>query len=81
MSRRQLLCGAAVGTRESDKARVAALAAEHVDVVIIDSAQVLPMARRAGRTPCEVFQSGASRRPLLINLRVPLINSQSEGLC
>eukprot|EP00292_Cryptomonas_paramecium_P033596 CAMPEP_0113695374 /NCGR_PEP_ID=MMETSP0038_2-20120614/20866_1 /TAXON_ID=2898 /ORGANISM="Cryptomonas paramecium" /LENGTH=525 /DNA_ID=CAMNT_0000617913 /DNA_START=12 /DNA_END=1586 /DNA_ORIENTATION=+ /assembly_acc=CAM_ASM_000170 len=36
---KQLLCGAAVGTRESDKARVAALAAEHVDVIVIDSAQ------------------------------------------
>jgi IMP dehydrogenase len=36
---RQLLCGAAVGTRESDRARVAALAAEHVDVIVIDSAQ------------------------------------------
>ena len=36
---KQLLCGASVGTRESDKARIAALAAEHVDVVVIDSAQ------------------------------------------
>ncbi|KAJ1470986.1 hypothetical protein T484DRAFT_1845748, partial [Baffinella frigidus] len=31
--------GASVGTRESDYKRVAALAAEHVDVIIIDSAQ------------------------------------------
>ena len=31
--------GAAIGTRESDYTRVAALAAEHVDVIIIDSAQ------------------------------------------
>mmetsp|Transcript_26947 Transcript_26947/g.63556 ORF Transcript_26947/g.63556 Transcript_26947/m.63556 type:complete len:556 (+) Transcript_26947:115-1782(+) len=36
---KQLLCGAAVGTRESDYERVRALAAEHVDVIIIDSAQ------------------------------------------
>jgi len=36
---KQLLCGAAVGTRESDRDRVAALAAEHVDVIVIDSAQ------------------------------------------
>mmetsp|Transcript_59325 Transcript_59325/g.123964 ORF Transcript_59325/g.123964 Transcript_59325/m.123964 type:complete len:551 (-) Transcript_59325:308-1960(-) len=36
---KQLLCGAAVGTRDSDRARVAALAVEHVDVIVIDSAQ------------------------------------------
>lgn len=39
-SSKQLLCGAAVGTRDSDRERVAALAAEHVDVIVIDSAQV-----------------------------------------
>jgi len=38
-SSKQLLCGAAVGTRDSDRARVTALAAEHVDVIVIDSAQ------------------------------------------
>jgi hypothetical protein len=36
---KQLLCGAAVGTRDSDRQRVAALAAVHVDVIVIDSAQ------------------------------------------
>jgi len=36
---KQLLCGAAVGTRDSDRERVKALAAEHVDVIVIDSAQ------------------------------------------
>jgi len=36
---KQLLCGAAVGTRDSDRERVAALAAEKVDVIVIDSAQ------------------------------------------
>merc|ERR1719199_130265 len=36
---KQLLCGAAIGTRESDYQRIKALAAEHVDIVVIDSAQ------------------------------------------
>jgi IMP dehydrogenase len=36
---KQLLCGASIGTRESDIARIKALAAEHVDIVVIDSAQ------------------------------------------
>mmetsp|Transcript_28162 Transcript_28162/g.57685 ORF Transcript_28162/g.57685 Transcript_28162/m.57685 type:complete len:556 (+) Transcript_28162:180-1847(+) len=36
---KQLLCGAAVGTRDTDYDRVRALAAEHVDVIVIDSAQ------------------------------------------
>lgn len=36
---KQLLCGASIGTRESDKDRIKALAAEHVDIVVIDSAQ------------------------------------------
>ena len=31
--------GAAIGTRESDYQRIKALAAEHVDIVVIDSAQ------------------------------------------
>ena len=36
---KQLLCGAAIGTRESDYQRIKALAAEKVDIVVIDSAQ------------------------------------------
>jgi hypothetical protein len=35
----RLRCGAAVGTREEDKARVAALVQAHVDAIILDSSQ------------------------------------------
>ncbi|EKX49436.1 IMPDH, inosine-5'-monophosphate dehydrogenase, eukaryote-type, purine salvage [Guillardia theta CCMP2712] len=36
---KQLLCGAAIGTRQSDYDRLAQLAKEHVDIILIDSAQ------------------------------------------
>jgi len=36
---KQLLCGAAVGTRDDDRERVKALAAEGIDVIVIDAAQ------------------------------------------
>lgn len=38
-ARGRLLCGAAIGTRPGDRDRVAALAAEGIDAVILDSSQ------------------------------------------
>jgi IMP dehydrogenase len=38
-SQGRLICGAATGTREGDKERIAALVAAGVDAVILDSSQ------------------------------------------